>query len=219
MSLGLKFKQAVFRNYRNAVIKKHELSYLFWECTLRCNLNCRHCGSDCLKTSGVKDMPVKDFLTVLDDIKENLKPKNLTVCITGGEPLLRDDLETAGREIIKRGYGWGIVTNGLAMTPQRFSTLLTAGLGSISFSLDGLYDEHTFLRRNKDSFQKVCDAIDMAVAFQKKYPSRLVYDVITCVHQGNLDKLPDLRDFLIDKGVRKWRIFTIFPEVRAREND
>jgi len=25
----------------------HELNYLFWECTTRCNLHCRHCGSDC----------------------------------------------------------------------------------------------------------------------------------------------------------------------------
>ena len=219
MSFGLRLKQAVFRKYRDSAIKKHELTFLFWECTLKCNLNCRHCGSDCLKTSGFKDMNAKDFLNVLDDIKENLKPKHLTVCITGGEPLLRDDLEQVGREIVKRGFAWGIVSNGLAMTPVRFSSLLNAGLCSISFSLDGLYDEHTYLRKNKDSFKKVCDAIDMAVAYQKKYPDRLVYDVITCVHKGNLNSLPDLRDFLIDKGVINWRLFSIFPEGRAAEND
>ncbi len=219
MSLGLKFKQAVFRKYRDATIKKHELCYLFWECTLRCNLNCRHCGSDCLKSSGVKDMNPKDFVKVLDDIKQNLDPKQLTVCITGGEPLLRDDLELVGREIIKHGFSWGIVTNGLAMTPLRFSSLLNSGLSSISFSIDGLYDQHTYLRKNKDSFQKVCEAIDMAVAYQKKFPQRLVYDVITCVHQQNLDNLYDLRDFLIDKGVTNWRIFSIFPEGRAQENE
>ena len=28
-------------------IEEHELHQLFWECTLRCNLNCVHCGSDC----------------------------------------------------------------------------------------------------------------------------------------------------------------------------
>lgn len=219
MSAGFKLKQAFFRKYRDAAIKEHKLNYLFWECTLRCNLNCRHCGSDCLKSSSVKDMPAADFISVLDDIKENLKPEQLMICITGGEPLLRDDLEAVGKEIYRRGFGWGIVTNALAMTPQRFSSLLSAGLGSISFSIDGLYDEHTYLRRNKDSFKKVCEAIDMAVAVNNQYPSRLVYDVITCVHKGNLDKLSELRDFLIEKGVKNWRIFSIFPEGRAAEND
>lgn len=33
---------------------------LFWECTLRCNLHCRHCGSDCKVKAGLQDMPLAD---------------------------------------------------------------------------------------------------------------------------------------------------------------
>lgn len=33
--------------FRRVETKTHELNYLFWECTTRCNLHCRHCGSDC----------------------------------------------------------------------------------------------------------------------------------------------------------------------------
>jgi hypothetical protein len=39
--------QYLFRFFRNNEIKVHELSYLFWECTTRCNFHCRHCGTDC----------------------------------------------------------------------------------------------------------------------------------------------------------------------------
>ena len=46
------------------------------------------------------------------------------VCITGGEPLMRADLEKCGRAIYDRGFPWGMVTNGLAMTPARFKRLL-----------------------------------------------------------------------------------------------
>ncbi|WP_294431769.1 TIGR04133 family radical SAM/SPASM protein [uncultured Treponema sp.] len=214
-----KLKQAIFRLYRKSEIKKHELRYLFWECTLRCNLHCLHCGSDCLSESGVPDMPLSDFVRVLDEIREKNPYKNLTVCITGGEPLLRKDLEDAGREIKKRGFRWGIVTNALAFTPQRFISLLNAGLSSISFSLDGFENEHNHLRQNPNSFEKVFDAIKTVTAFQKQFPGRLVFDVITCVHQGNLGILRKLREFLIENGVSHWRIFSIFPEGRAGQND
>ena len=40
-------KQEVWRQYRHNYAKMHPLRTLFWECTLRCNMHCRHCGSDC----------------------------------------------------------------------------------------------------------------------------------------------------------------------------
>lgn len=212
------FRKFIFRKYRKSVTKKHQLNYLFWECTLRCNLNCLHCGSDCTKVSGIPDMPVVDFKKVLDNIKQSGEVKDLTVCITGGEPLIRNDLEEAGKEIIKHGYRWGIVTNAMLLSPERFVSLLNAGLSSISFSLDGLEKNHTYLRQNVESFKKTENAIDMAVAFQKKHPGKLVFDVITCVNQNNLNELSEIRDFLISKGVTMWRIFSIFPQGRGAQN-
>lgn len=94
-------KQALFREFKKNETKLHELNYLFWECTTRCNLNCRHCGSDCSKDSQYKDMPLDHFLKALDTI--NNSSDNFTVVITGGEPLLRKDIELCGREIRKRG--------------------------------------------------------------------------------------------------------------------
>ena len=141
------------------------------------------------------------------------------ICITGGEPLLRNDLEAVGREIMKRGYNWGIVTNGMLLTPQRFISLINAGMGSMSFSIDGFEKEHTYLRVNPQSYKKVCEGIQLAVNFQEKYGPRLIFDVITCVHSKNLEILPKLRDDLIERGVKQWRIFSIFPEGRAGRNE
>ena len=44
----MSFVSQKFHNlFRRGETALHELSYIFWECTLRCNLNCAHCGSDC----------------------------------------------------------------------------------------------------------------------------------------------------------------------------
>ncbi len=204
----------LFFKLRDKAIKEHELTYLFWECTLRCNLSCLHCGSDCLSDSSVKDMPKEDFIKVLDDIKKNNPDKKLFVCITGGEPLLRKDLEDVGREIVKRGFSWGIVTNGLFLTEERFNSLVSAGMLSISVSLDGLEEDHNYLRRNPKSFENVSKAIDFIVKQSKKNP-KFLYDVITCVHDENFKNLEKIRNYLFDKNVEFWRIFSIWPEGRA----
>ena len=66
MSERLGFYKRVMLELNHAVlqnrIEEHELHQLFWECTLRCNLNCRHCGSDCRMLSEKDDMPFEDFL-------------------------------------------------------------------------------------------------------------------------------------------------------------
>ena len=64
--------------------REHPLRQLFWECTLRCNMACRHCGSDCLKVSAVPDMPLADFLPVLDEVAAHCNPQQVLVNTVGG---------------------------------------------------------------------------------------------------------------------------------------
>jgi radical SAM protein with 4Fe4S-binding SPASM domain len=45
----------------------------------------------------------------------------------------------------------------------------------------------------------------------------IIRDVVTCANRKNLKDLPAFRDFLISRGVKRWRIFTIFPVGRAAE--
>lgn len=153
-------------------------------------------------------MPLEDFLSALDSIPS--PPKHFIVAITGGEPLLRKDLEKAGREIRKRGMRWGIVTNGHLYTERRHSSLLNAGMGSITISLDGLEDSHNWLRNNSRSFGKVDRAIALASG-----STRLNFDVVTCVNRKNLHELPEIYQYLKKKGVSAWRLFTITPIGRA----
>lgn len=214
--LGLRKRLAldIFSDLYAAKVREHTLDTLFWECTLRCNLSCRHCGSDCRVDPGVADMPLSDFLKVLDEeITPHVDPSQVLVIFSGGEVLVRSDLEEAGREVSRRGYPWGMVTNGMALTRERFASLLDAGLRSVGLSLDGFESDHNRLRGNPLSYDRALAALRMIV----REPA-LSYDIITCVTPSALPTLASFRDMLITEGVEHWRLFSIFPMGRARED-
>jgi radical SAM enzyme (rSAM/lipoprotein system) len=202
-----------FNRFRQNETDIHQLTYLFWECTWRCNLKCLHCGSDCLSDPKVKDMPFSDFLEAILPLKNKFKPDSITVAITGGEPLLRKDLAQCGKILRQHGFRWGIVTNGFAYTLGVHAQLLAAGMGAITLSLDGFEEQHNWLRANPVSFQKASGALELIVKSK-----RLFYDVVTCVHTKNIDQLPDFKEFLVSKKVRAWRLFTIAPIGRAADS-
>lgn len=203
----------LFRRYRHAQTDLHELTYLFWECTLRCDLCCRHCGSDCRSDSITGDMPLADFLRVLDEIREHQDPAKVTLALTGGEPLMREDLEECGKAFRQRGFAWGMVTNGYSLTRERFEGLLDSGLRSMTVSLDGLEESHNWLRRRPDSFERALAAVELL----GQTPA-LTSDVVTCVNQKNLGELETIKELLVDRRIKKWRLFTIFPKGRAEDD-
>ena len=191
--------------------KQHLLKQLFWECTLRCNLHCLHCGSDCRAISKTKDMPLDDFLAVLDDVRTVRNPGGILVVTTGGEPLVRKDIIECGKAIRERGFHWGMVSNGFLLDEQMCDRLMEAGLETIAISLDGFEEAHNWLRGNKKSFALAERAIKCLVG------KDIIWDVITCVNQKTIGYLDDFKRYLIDLGVKKWRIFTIAPMGRAAD--
>jgi radical SAM enzyme (rSAM/lipoprotein system) len=214
MNLKKKITLALFRRHRKNQTRLHELKYLFWECTLRCNLQCLHCGSDCTQETATPDMPPADFLKVLDSIKPFVNPHKTMIALTGGEPLMRKDLAQCGKEFYKREFPWGMVTNGYALTSERLNELLQSGLRSVTVSLDGFTPEsHDWLRGKKGSWQKAMNAIALTASLDN-----FTYDVVTCVNKNNFNDLEDLKKLLIRLGVKKWRLFSIFPKGRAENN-
>jgi radical SAM enzyme (rSAM/lipoprotein system) len=202
----------LFREYRKTEISLHELQYLFWECTNRCNLECVHCGSDCKQTTSASDMPASDFLKVTEQISTKYNPNNIMVVITGGEPLVRDDIEFCGIELTKQGYPWGIVTNGVLLTKHRLNGLINAGLSSVTISLDGLESSHNWLRNSK-CFANVVKGVKLILEHDE-----LTFDIVTCINQKNFGELDQIKELLISLCVKRWRLFTISPIGRAKDN-
>lgn len=213
LSLRQRIALNLHRRIRHNSAQIHELNNLFWECTLRCNMNCRHCGSDCKQSTMSPDMPAKDFFKAIDDITPHVDPHKTFITFTGGEALVRQDLEEVGLELYRRGFPWGVVTNGFLLNESRLDSLLRAGMHSITVSFDGFEDDHNWIRRNDKSFERADKAIKLLV----QTPD-LVWDIVTCVNPRNYGRLEDFKEYLISIGVRDWRLFSIFPMGRAAEN-
>lgn len=213
VSLRRRIALDIATSLRKSETADHPLRQLFWESTLRCNLKCRHCGSDCKMVASTPDMPKEDFFRVLDGVAAHTDPHKVFVIVSGGEPTMRADLEECGKGIYSRGFPWGMVTNGWALTPERYSRLLQSGLHSMTISLDGLKDNHDWLRGRETSFERASRAIKMVVDSKA-----IVFDVVTCVNRRNYSELHAIKEHLISLGLKDWRLFSIFPSGRAAQD-
>lgn len=213
MKARIKLALELERLRRKNLQALHPLEQLFWESTLRCNVHCRHCGSDCTSSVTTEDMPLADFLKVIDEeVTPHVDPHKVMIIVSGGEPMMRKDLPEIGMALKQRGYPWGMVTNGVALTPERFRTLRNAGLCSMAVSLDGMEDDHVWLRQHPLAFSCATRAIRMAAE------EGMTFDVVTCVNKRNLHRLAEVRDLLLSLGCHHWRCVSVDPMGRAADD-
>ena len=194
----------------------HPLRYLFWEATLRCNLNCLHCGSDCYKDNNVSsdELDISVIKNELSEIAKNHDPKLITFAIIGGEPLVRPEILEVGAYASRLGYHWGITTNGMLLDKEMIMRLKSSGLQTISVSLDGLEEDHDRLRNFQGSYQKVIKGMRLLV----KTPFFRVFDAVCCVNKLNIDTLGTFVENLIEIGIPAVRFVPIFLRGRASRN-
>lgn len=159
------------------------------------------------------DMPLQDFLRALDTIPKKERPPEFTVVLTGGEPLLRPDIAEVGRAIRGRGVRWSMVSNGWFYDEAMHRKLMGAGMGALTISLDGLGDNHDWMRGRAGAYERT----ERAIAIAAKEP-HINFDVVSCINRRNIGQLDALHDKLQALGVKQWRIFTIIPIGRAKDD-
>jgi radical SAM protein with 4Fe4S-binding SPASM domain len=200
----------IWRTYQHLETDLHPLHYLFWEATLRCNLACRHCGSDCRHEPQGPELAGDQVMQVLRDIAAAYQAKSIVLVATGGEPLLRPDLLTILAQAHALGFPWGIVTNGWLVDAKIARRCREEGMTSVVVSLDGPQASHEWLRQRKGSFARAIQALQLF-----RTAGIRIVEAITCVHPANINLLDSTYDLIRATGATHWRIFTIFPKGRV----
>ena len=200
--------------YKNLKRQEHKLTYLFWECTLNCNFFCKHCGS----SAGQRNYP--DFLTTaeikktLKEISEDFKPSEITIAVTGGEPLVRYDLFDVMGYARSLGFRWGMVTNGFLVTKEVVAKMKKTGMESVVVSIDGIRKVHDDFRLMKGAYKKAIEEVRLMK--EAEFLEHL--QITTSVHQGNVDSLEEMYKTFIPLGITSWRVMNVDPIGRAENN-
>lgn len=107
--------------------------WLVLELTYRCPLKCPWCSNpvDFERCSG-KELDTEEWKRVL---REGRELGALQLGFTGGEPMLRDDLEELVAEATRLGYYTNLITSGVGLNEDRLVALKHAGLKQIQLSL------------------------------------------------------------------------------------
>ena len=170
--------------------------------TRRCNLRCEHCyldagtraegGTDELTTAEVKD--VIDRIAALSS--------GCMVVMTGGEPLLRPDIEDLVAHAADAGLMVVLGTNGLGLTPDRIDRLQKAGLAGAGISLDSLDPAfHDDFRGSAGAWGKTMAALDAC------RDAGLVFQLHYSVTDDNAHEFESMVDFAKSAGALALNVF------------
>jgi radical SAM protein with 4Fe4S-binding SPASM domain len=157
-----------------------------WNLTRRCNLACAHCyiaaGS---WHDAATELTTAEVQRIMDEILAvNAAPLFI---LSGGEPLLRDDLEQIAAHATRGGATVVVGTNGTRLTDARITSLQEAGVSGVAISIDSL-DAHYH-----DRFRHGDGALaDTLAAVDRLGRHRLDFIVQTTVTHGNRAQLRQL---------------------------
>ncbi len=193
----------------------HDLTYLFWECTLACNLACRHCGSRCSPAESRKaDLAGGKVKHIFREVAHDFDASRITIAVTGGEPLVRDDVFDVMADAHKLGFFWGMVTNAIQITERTVKQMEQAGMNTVSVSIDGDAEAHAVLRGSTKMYEKSMNGLRLLVE-QADFLKPV--QVTTVVHSRNVDILDKMYDTFCGMGVPDWRLLMIDPIGRMKD--
>ncbi|CAL93807.1 pyrroloquinoline quinone biosynthesis protein PqqE [Azoarcus olearius] len=165
--------------------------WLLAEVTYRCPLHCAFCYNPVDFARDDTELSTEDWLRVL---REARAAGSVQCGFSGGEPLMRDDLEVLVAEAHRLGYYTNLLTSGVGLTAERAQALKAAGLDHIQLSFqDSTRELNDFLSHTRtfDLKQRVAGIIK-----DNGWPM-----VMNCViHRLNIDYIDRIIEMAVELG-------------------
>jgi len=161
--------------------------------TYRCNENCRFCYNK-LKEEELSTLEWKKV------IREIGKLGTIYCSISGGEPLLRNDIIELGEYIKKNKMINALNTNGTLINETNAEQILKT-FRRVAVSLDGFEKTHNLIRRRKYAFQETWKGIKILKKIKEKKGLSAEVGVYFVINKLNYKELLPLLHFLKRKRV------------------
>ena len=158
--------------------------WLLAEITYRCPLHCAFCYNPTdYADHTTNELNTDEWIKVLRDAR---KMGALQLGISGGEPLLRDDIEDIVTEANQLGYYSNLITSGVGLTEKRIDAFKAGGLDHIQLSMHDITEEISNFVTDTKTFklkQKVA-----AMIKDRGYP--MVLNVV--IHRYNIGHIKEI---------------------------
>jgi heme b synthase len=194
---------------KDSLVLPGTLRMVAWEVTRSCNLACVHCRASSQRGPYAGELDTAQCFKLLDQIAAFAKP---VIILTGGEPLLREDIYDIAAYGTKKGLRMVLATNGTLVTEEIARKMIASGIQRVSVSIDGRDAE------SHDAFRGVPGAFAgsfRGIETMKK--AGLEFQINTTVTQLNLKQVPDILQMAISWGAAAHHIFLLVPTGRGRE--
>jgi pyrroloquinoline quinone biosynthesis protein E len=153
------------------------------ELTYRCPLRCVYCSNPLDYARHRDELDTETWLRVLREA-EDLGVVQLN--LTGGEPLVRDDLEALVEGARTLDLYTNLITSGIPLTPERLRRLRTLGLDNVQLSIQDVEAAASDRIAGLRSFERKLEV----AAWVKDLAMPLTLNVV--LHRDNLDHVPEL---------------------------
>jgi radical SAM protein with 4Fe4S-binding SPASM domain len=186
---------------------------LVWEVTQACDLTCEHCRADAQPRRHPDELTTAEGKRLLDAAARF--GEDQLVVLSGGDPLVRDDLVDLVDHGTDRGLRMTLTPSGTSsLTDDRIAALDDAGLRRMALSFDGADAErHDAFRGEDGSFASTLRAA--RAARERGVPLQ----VNTTVCADTVDDLPAIRELVADLGAVLWSVFFLVPIGRGTTLD
>lgn len=165
-----------------------------WNLTRRCNLACAHCYIAAGPWHAEGDELTLDECKRIADQILALNPAPLFI-FSGGEPLIREDLEAFARHCTSAGATVVVGTNGTGLTDERIASLREAGVTGVALSVDSLDARyHDRFRHGEQALEQTLSAV------QRLRRAELDFVIQTTLTPGNRDEISSLADWSAEQG-------------------
>lgn len=168
-----------------------------WETTLKCNMNCGHCGSSCGNISSDDELSTSEAFSFIDMCKKmGLK----WISLSGGEPFIRPDLVKLLEYLNISQIPVNVISNGWLIYKEILDEIKSNNISNlrIMISVDGPKFIHDSIRCS-GSF----DRIENSFGLLNEYD--IMTGCVTTVTKKNLNFLEDIRKFLVKMKVECWQ--------------
>jgi radical SAM protein with 4Fe4S-binding SPASM domain len=180
-----------------------------WNLTKRCNLRCTHCyiSAGPWETAEA-ELDGAECRRVVDQLLE-VNPSPMLI-LSGGEPLVREDLPDLVGYAAGRGATVVVGTNATALTDHRVAVLKDAGVAGVAVSVDSLEEAR------HDEFRGGARALERTVAaLERLRAGRLDFVVQTTATPQNADEIPALVEWAAEQGAVCFNLYFLVPTGRG----